>query len=145
MDDPRARYRCLADGCGFRWEEPAGRKPIVQPDPEKPGQTYGTWPSRTVVCPACEHPYVRWENYAEHDWNAPARHSGKAVVPRRRAARVMNRAALILPLAFLLANGVAAGAAPAWTDIDAEPLIERCWAISEEDRASDITRNEYRR
>jgi hypothetical protein len=89
MDDPKARYRCLADGCGFRWEEPGGRQPILRPDPEKPSQTYSTWPSRRVLCPACEHPYVKWENYAEYDWNARARptHSQGAVVPRRHQWR----------------------------------------------------------
>jgi hypothetical protein len=132
MDDPRARYLCLADGCGFRWEEPGGREPIVQPDPEKPGKTYSTWPQRTVVCPACEHPYVRWENYEEHDWNASARstHNRKAAVSRRRSVKVMHGAALMLPLAFLLANGVAAD--PVTYDEDVQEFIAEMRARANE-------------
>jgi len=35
---------------------------------------------------------------------------------------------------------IAAGAgAPDWVDIDAEPLIERCWAVSRDDRESGVT------
>jgi hypothetical protein len=81
----------------------------VHPDPEKPGKTFSTWPSRAVVCPACDHPYVKWENYAEHDWNAHARNPEPR--GRRGAPAIcekMNRPALLLLLAFLLAE--AAGA-----------------------------------
>jgi hypothetical protein len=97
MNNPRARYRCLADGCGFRWEEPARRKPVVVPDPEKPEKTFSAWPSRAVVCPACKHPYVKWENYAEHDWNAHARltHSHQSA-PAVKAIRGLNRARRVM-------------------------------------------------
>ena len=32
-----------------------------------------------------------------------------------------------------------AEAAPAWTEIDPEPLIVRCWSLSQEDRDSGVT------
>lgn len=40
---------------------------------------------------------------------------------------------------FLYFAPAAAGAAPAWTEIDAEALVAQCWAISQEDRDSGVT------